>query len=168
MGTHRHTQTHWDAHTGQVSLILPSTRLTPETLSAVVSTAPPPPLNESGSNQCVPDGPVLCAVCWQWVKGVVWDWGDTCLWHHSQVSFACLLQSHGASPGLTWPHSLRGGVDRLCSLHTPHLTIFFAPKCEKKVLSTSGFFHLHLVRLLFSGFPSHSSSLLFCSHLCLF
>lgn len=42
---HTDTQkTHWDAHTGQVSLILQSTRLTPETLSAVVSTTPLPSL----------------------------------------------------------------------------------------------------------------------------
>lgn len=180
MGTQRHTQTHWDAHTGQVSLILVSTRPTPETLSAVVSAAPPPPPNESSSNQCVPDGPVLCAAA-EW-KGVGWGGGGglglggggggmglggthaydiTAKW----AMHACCSHTghHQAWRGLThW------GVGLIVSVaFTPSPHYIFGSKMWK-ILSTTGFFHLYLVRLLFSGFPSHSSNILFCSHLCLF
>lgn len=98
-------------HTVQVSLILESTRLTPETLSvsAAVSLSHLPSIISS-HDQWVPDGhSLICsATCWDEWGVLGWGcWGT----HAYDITDGpvCLLQSQGASPGLEQPQPLMGG-----------------------------------------------------------
>lgn len=119
-----------------MSLILESTRLTPETLSAVVSPSSPPTSLLPKLVQPWPVCPlgyslIRSAAGWQGVRRV-WGRGlegGTFLWHHSPVGPTCLWQSHGGHHQAWRGHAAGGWVCVLkgqreqCGLHPGILLI---------------------------------------------